>query len=84
MYPHTLYMTTKSPFEIRADLVKLAQDHLESSYQANLDFAQETFATMVKNGTETMGNMSKYMPKYFDTDAVLAKAKEFYSFVSTK
>lgn len=75
-------MTTKSPFEIRADLVKLAQDHLESTYQANLSFAQETFATMVKNGTETMGNMSKYMPAYFDSDAVLAKAKEFYSFVS--
>ena len=75
---------TKSPFEIRADLVKLAQDHLEAQYDANLAFATNIFYKMVKEGTATAETYKEFVPAFPTTEEILKRAKEFYSFVSDK
>jgi len=75
-------MTAKSPFEIRADLLKQAQEHLEKQYMANLKFTTETYMKLVDAGTAMVENMPK--PPYFTTEDILEQAKEFYSFVSKK
>lgn len=74
----------KTPFEIRADLLKLAQDHLEAQYDANLSFATDIFYKLVKEGTATAETFKQFVPTFPTTTEVLAKAKEFYSFVSDK
>ena len=71
---------TKTPFEIRADLLKLAADHLEKQFTANLQFATEYNRALGNVATETLVKM----PNYFTTDEVIKKASEFYSFVQTK
>ena len=76
-------MSNKSPFESRADLLKQAQDHLESQYEANLAFATDMFYKTVKEGTVTMETYKQYMPPFPTTEEILAKAKEFYNFVNT-
>ena len=73
----------KSPFEIRADLLKQAQELLESQYESNVHFATDAFYKLVKEGSVSMEAYKEYMPKFPTTEEILAKAKEFYSFVNT-
>jgi len=75
-------MTAKTPFEIRADLIKLAQEHLEKQYAANIRFTTEAYAKLVEAGKDTTKLME--MPKYFSVQDILDQAQEFYSFVSKK
>ena len=74
----------KSPFEIRADLIKLAQDHLEAQYEANLAFATDIFYKLVKEGTANAETFKQFVPTFPTTTEILEKAKEFYSFVQDK
>jgi uncharacterized membrane protein YecN with MAPEG domain len=74
----------KSPFEIRSDLLALAQEHVESQYKANVDFATQTFQMLVAQGKEVKENFSKYLPKVFTFEEVMSKAKEMYAFVDGK
>jgi hypothetical protein len=74
----------KTAFEIRADLVKLAQDHLEAQYDANLAFATDVFYKLVVEGIAVAETYKQFVPAFPTTNEILAKAKEFYSFVSDK
>lgn len=76
-------MSNKTPFEIRADLVKMAQDHLESQYNANLEFASDVYFKLVKEGTATLEQYKSFIPVYPTSEDILSKAKEFYNFVGT-
>ena len=74
---------TKTPFEIRADLLKLAADHLEKQFTANFKFATEYNKAMLEAGTAATEALVK-MPTYFTSEDVVKKASEFYNFVQTK
>lgn len=73
---------TKSPFEIRAELLKLSQEHLEKQYIANLKFTTEAYMKMVDAGTAAAEAMPK-LP-FPTTKEILEQAQEFYAFVSKK
>jgi hypothetical protein len=75
-------MTTKNPYEIRTELLGLAQSYLESQYQANKDFAEQTFHQMVQLGKVQPEDWMKFAPKFYDFSDILAKAKELYGFVN--
>ncbi len=77
-------MSTKTPFELRADLLKQAQDLLESQYDAQIDFATKAFFALVKEGTATVENFKQFTPKFPTSEDVLKQAKEFYAFVNQK
>lgn len=68
-------MTNKNPFEIRTDLLKMAQDHLISQYHANVDFMRE-FSTKVADAVVEA-------PKYPTLEDIMEQAQKFYTFVST-
>jgi len=74
---------TKTPFEIRADLLKLAADHLEKQFVANLKFATEYNRALTDAGIAASEALVK-MPTYFTSEDVIKKASEFYNFVSKK
>ena len=74
-------MTPRNPFEIRTDLLTLAQDYLDKQYQANLEFAKAAFEKALETAP---ANWQDFMPKYFDFSDVIAKAKELYSFVQDR
>ena len=75
---------SKTPFEIRADILKQAQDLLESQYDANVKFASEAFFKLVKDGSSSMEALEDFMPKFPTAEDVMKQAREFYSFVSSK
>lgn len=72
----------KNPFEIRTDLLVLAQNHLEAQYRANVDFVKNMLEASIKAGTELPTAFAKTY-SFPTMEDVLAEAKKMYSFVSS-
>ena len=72
-------MSNKNPFEIRADMLALAKDYMDQQYQMNIQLAEK----LVEQGQETLAELQETY-KMYSTEELMAKAKEMYSFVSTK
>ena len=73
----------KSPFELRTELLAQAQKHLTEQYEANLEFATDVMFKLYQDGTASARELAASAPKFPTTEDILAKAKEFYSFVNT-
>ena len=43
-------MSTKNPYEIRTELLAQAQEYLQSQFEANKQFAEQTYQTMIQLG----------------------------------
>ncbi len=71
-----------NPFEIRAQMLKMAQEYLQAQQDLNTEFAKRSFEEMVKAGKASAEDAQKFMPKMFSFDEITAKAKELYGFVS--
>lgn len=69
----------KNPFEIRAEMLALAKDYMDQQYHMNIQFAER----MVEQGKFQFEEVQKFY-KMYSTEELMAKAKEMYSFVSTK
>ena len=72
-------MTNKNPFEIRADMLKLAKDYMDQQYSMNVQLMNDMYEQGKKNYEEVQ---EAY--KMYSMDDLMNKAKEMYSFVSTK
>jgi hypothetical protein len=69
----------KNPFEIRAEMLQLAKDYMDQQYQMNVQLANDMF----EQGKKTYAEVQEAY-KMYSMDELMAKAKEMYSFVSTK
>lgn len=76
-------MSNKNPFEIRADMLKLAKDYLDQQIHINVDFVQTLMGEAGKV-TDEMRQQLKEASTMYSSDELLDKAREFYSFVCTK
>lgn len=74
-------MTTKTPFELRTDILQMAKEYLENQFQNNLANYQIWLDTMTKIGKVTFEELQKYAPKYPTSEEILAQAAKFYDFV---
>ena len=72
-------MSTKNPFEIRAEMLQLAKDYMDQQYHMNVQFAEK----MVEQNKKTIEDLQDTY-KMYSMEELMAKAKEMYSFVSTK
>lgn len=72
-------MTSKNPFEIRAEMLQLAKDYMDQQYHMNVQFAEK----MMEQGKKTAEELQE-MYKMYSMDELMEKAKEMYSFVSKK
>ncbi len=73
-----------NPFEIRAEMLKMAQDYLEKQQEINTQFAKQAFDQLVVTGQKVQADWQTYAPKMYDFSEVIAKAKELYGFVNAK
>jgi hypothetical protein len=73
-----------NPFEIRAEMLKMAQDYLEKQQEINTQFAKQAFDQLVVTGQKVQSDWQAYAPKMYDFSEVIAKAKELYGFVNAK
>lgn len=72
-------MANKNPFEIRAEMLRLAKDYMDAQYQMNVQLAND----MYEQGRKTYEQVQDAY-KMYSMEELMAKAKEMYSFVSTK
>lgn len=72
-------MSNKNPFEIRADMLKLAKDYMDAQHQLNIQLANDMF----EQGKKTYDDVQAAY-KMYSTEDLMAKAKEMYAFVSNK
>ena len=72
-------MTSKNPFEIRADMLQLAKEYMDQQQQINVQFAE----AMMEKGKKSLEDIQESYQMYSMED-LMEKAKEMYSFVSKK
>lgn len=72
-------MSHKNPFEIRAEMLQLAKDYMDQQYQMNIQFTND----MYEQGKMQWEEVQEAY-KMYSMDDLMKKAKEMYSFVSTK
>jgi hypothetical protein len=70
-----------NPFEIRAEMLRMAQDYLHKQQEINLDFAERTFEQLVKEGKKVADDWQAYAPKMYSFEDVLKEANKLYGFV---
>lgn len=70
-----------NPFEIRAEMLKMAQDYLQKQQEMNLEFAHDTFEQLVKQGKKVQEDWQQYAPKMYTFEDVLKEANKLYGFV---
>ena len=76
-------MANKNPFEIRADMLQLAKEYMDQQYHMNIQFYENMIAEGKKNRKEVQDSL-KEAYKMYSMNELMNKAKEMYSFVSTK
>jgi hypothetical protein len=70
-----------NPFELRAQMLSMAQDYLQKQQEINLDFAGRTFEQLVKEGKKVAEDWQTYAPKMYTFEDVLKEAGKLYGFV---
>ena len=75
---------SKSPFEIRLEILKMTADLMQAEYESNMDFLTEMQENLADTGLNTKEMVGKFMPKPFDFADMLEKSKKFYEFVNAK
>ena len=69
----------KNPFEIRAEMLQLAKEYMDQQYHMNVQLAER-----MMEQSKLSAKDFKEMYKMYTIEDLMAKAKEMYSFVSTK
>ena len=72
-------MTHKNPFEIRTEMLQMAKDYMDQQYQMNIQLANDLYEQGQKTAEEV-----KDAYQIYSVEDMMNKAKEMYSFVSTK
>jgi hypothetical protein len=70
-----------NPFEIRTQMLSMAQDYLQKQQEINLDFAGRTFEQLLKEGKKVAEDWQSYAPKMYTFEDVLKEANKLYGFV---
>lgn len=76
-------MSSKNPFEIRAEMIKLAKDYMDQQYHMNIQF----YENMVAEGEKARKDIEDQLKdayEMYSMEDLMAKAQEMYSFVSKK
>jgi hypothetical protein len=84
-------MTSKNPFEIRLEVLKMAKEMMDQSYQDSMnawwnmassyaEAANKTTEDFLKQSEELM----KSKPAMYSPTDIMTKAQELYSFVAKK
>jgi len=72
-------MSSKNPFEIRAEMLQLAKDYMDQQYHMNVQLMNDLYEQGKKSYKEV-----EEAYRMYSMEDLMSKAKELYSFVSTK
>lgn len=77
-------MSSKTPYEIRLELLAMAKDYLEQQQNLAHGFAQQAFAKAVQANVTAAEQWKTFIPESYSIDDILKKATELYGFVTKK
>ena len=69
----------KNPYEIRAEMLAMAKDYMDQAWHMNVEFTKQ----LVEQNKASVAELQAVLTPYSMED-LMAKAKEMYSFVSSK
>ena len=76
---------SKTPYEIRLNILQLAKDYLDSVSAANTDLVKQVFEQTVDMNQEIVSaakELSSSIPKQYSQEELMRTAENFYRFVS--
>ena len=77
--------TSKNPFEVRLEVLKMAQDMVNQSYNESTQMAWSMIEKTAEYQNKSMADMQTYFetlkPKMYSPADVVAKANELYEFI---
>lgn len=80
--------TSKTPFEIRLEVLQMAKEYLDNIQAANLSIASQMIASSNEIQSYTLDqlqeNIKKCTPKGYSTEDLIKKAGELYAFICSK
>jgi hypothetical protein len=85
--------TTKTPYEIRLELLQMSKDYFETIQNANLDMMRSIFERSIEAAPQPMNaeatkkmieSFSQGFKPTYSFEDVIKKATEMYSFVNDK
>ena len=74
----------KTAYEIRTQLLDIAQRYLQTQYDLNMEIFRAWCNTALKAGYTSLTEIEKAAPKMYNFADILEKAKELNDFVSKK
>ena len=74
----------KTPYEIRLELLQMAQQHLQTTFDRQMQFATEALKLATDAQWKSIEELKTLMPKAYTFEDILAKANELYGFVQKK
>jgi hypothetical protein len=77
-------MASKTPFEIRLEVLQMAKEYMDRQAAINVEFATETFMALVEAGEAAGEQWEQYIPQAYSAAELMNKANEFYSFIIKK
>jgi hypothetical protein len=77
-------MASKTPFEIRSDLLAMAKDYMDRQYELQWETAQTVINKLNSEAADYAEKVQEFTPKPYTVGEIIDKANEFYSFVTKK
>lgn len=75
---------SKTPYEIRLELLQMAKEHLDTLFHAQNVFATQMVNAMQQANKATVEELKQFAPKAYSIDEITKKAAEMYAFVLKK
>jgi len=75
---------SKNAFEIRFDLLAMAKDMLDSQYGTAQTMAWDALNRAMETNKELYKDVSKYVPKMYTPEEIIAQAEKLQEFISKK
>lgn len=75
---------TKTPYEIRFDLLAMAKDMLDRQYEQSAAIAWQALEKGMETNKTLYKDLEKYVPKMFTPEEIIEQAERLQGFVSKK
>lgn len=75
---------SKTPYEIRLEILKMAKEHLDNMHLAQAEFAKQAFSQALALNKATFEQWKEFSPASYSIDDVMKKATELYAFINKK
>ena len=75
---------TKTPYEIRFDLLQMAKEMLDRQYDQSVQMAWQALEKSMETNKTLYKDVEKYVPKMFTPEEIVEQAERLQEFVNKK